>query len=54
MSPHTRFFPNGRCRHYQLVDGWAKIWCVRTNEGHTEHETATGVRWTLDRPDGSE
>lgn len=35
-----------RCRHYQLVDGWAKVWCVRTEFGHTEHETAAGFRWT--------
>lgn len=42
------FFPNGQCRHYQLADGWAKIWCIRTEDGHTEHETAGGVIWTPD------
>ena len=49
-----KFFPNGQCRHYQLVDGWAKVWCIRTDEGHTEHETANGVRWIPDRTNRSE
>lgn len=45
MDQRTGFFPNGQCRHYWLVDGWAKIWCVRTEDGHTEHETEAGMRW---------
>lgn len=44
-DPRPGFFPNGQCRHYQMADGWAKIWCIRTEDGHTEHETAGGVRW---------
>lgn len=41
----STFFSNGQCRHYQLVDGWAKLYCVRTEEEHAEHETEGGVRW---------
>lgn len=45
QEARARFFPNGMCRHYQLVDGWAKVYCIRTDEGHTEHETKGGKRW---------
>ena len=52
MSEREGFFPNGQCRHYQRADGWAMLWCIRTDDGHTEHETAAGVRWTPDRDNG--
>ena len=45
MDQRPGFFPNGQCRHYQLADGWAKVWCIRTQDGHTEHETSGGFRW---------
>ena len=45
MDQRPGFFPNGQCRHHQLVDGWAKLWCIRTKDGHTERETEAGVRW---------
>lgn len=47
------FFPSGQCRHYQLVDGWAKVWCIRTDPGHVEHETPSGTLWTT-QPEGRE
>ena len=53
MTERPGFFPNGQCRHYQLADGWAKLCCVRTEDGHTEHETAGGVRWSATREIGS-
>lgn len=45
MPDRPGFFPKGQCRHYQLVDGWAKVWCIRTEDGHTQHETPGGVIW---------
>ncbi len=51
----SEFFASGHCRHYQLVDGWAKVWCIRTDEGHTEHRTESGQRWVAAlTPDGQE
>lgn len=44
------FFPNVHCRHHQVADGWAKVWCIRTEDGHTEHEAEGGVVWTSDAP----
>lgn len=44
-AQRSGFFPDGRCRHYQLIEGWAKVYCTRTDEGHTEHETEAGTRW---------
>ncbi len=46
QEPRPVFFPGGTCRHHEVVDCWAKVYCIRTEDGHTEHETAAGKKWT--------